>query len=128
MKTKREIVLLWTYKYQICDRNKYNNNNKLKASQGISLKIVSYWSCLLTKEFDFSIFIPTLSGWSRMIAKKEKKERKEEKGDSTFNSSLAESGSMTGLKERECGQIGVNSMHGTFGWTCITYHASLATE
>lgn len=37
----------------------------------------------------------------------------------TFNSSLAESGSITGLKERECGQIGVKSMHGTFGCTCI---------
>ena len=37
----------------------------------------------------------------------------------TFNSSLAESGSITGLNERECGQIGVNSMHGTFGCTCI---------
>lgn len=36
----------------------------------------------------------------------------------TFNSSRAESGSMTGLNDSECGQIGVNSMHGTFGWTC----------
>ena len=36
----------------------------------------------------------------------------------TFNSSRAESGSITGLNESECGQIGVNSMQGTFGWTC----------
>ena len=36
----------------------------------------------------------------------------------TFNSSWAESGSITGLNESECGQIGVNSMQGTFGWTC----------
>lgn len=33
----------------------------------------------------------------------------------TFNSSWEESGSITGLNERECGQIGVNNMHGTFG-------------
>lgn len=37
----------------------------------------------------------------------------------TFSSSFAESGSITGLNERECGQIGVKSMHGTLGWTCI---------
>ena len=37
----------------------------------------------------------------------------------TFNSNLAESGSITGLNEREWGQIGVNSMQGTFGCTCI---------
>lgn len=36
----------------------------------------------------------------------------------TFNSNRAESGSMTGLNDSECGQIGVNNMHGTFGWTC----------
>lgn len=36
----------------------------------------------------------------------------------TFNSSWAESGSITGLNDSECGQIGVNSMPGTFGWTC----------
>jgi len=36
----------------------------------------------------------------------------------TFSSNCAESGSITGLKESECGQIGVNSMQGTFGWTC----------
>lgn len=35
----------------------------------------------------------------------------------TFNSRRAESGRMTGLKERECGQIGVNNIHGTFGCT-----------
>jgi hypothetical protein len=35
----------------------------------------------------------------------------------TFNSSRAESGRMTGLNDSECGQIGVNSIHGTFGWT-----------
>lgn len=36
----------------------------------------------------------------------------------TFNSNRAESGSMTGLNDSECGQIGVNNMQGTFGWTC----------
>lgn len=36
----------------------------------------------------------------------------------TFNSSRAESGSITGLNEREWGQIGVKSMQGTFGCTC----------
>jgi len=28
---------------------------------------------------------------------------------------------MTGLNESECGQIGVNSMQGTFGWTCSLF-------
>lgn len=36
----------------------------------------------------------------------------------TFNSNRAESGSMTGLNDSEWGQIGVNNMQGTFGWTC----------
>lgn len=36
----------------------------------------------------------------------------------TFSSSNAESGKMTGRNDSEWGQIGVNSMHGTFGCTC----------
>lgn len=43
----------------------------------------------------------------------------------TFNSRLAESGSITGLNERECGQIGVNNMQGTFGCTCISCYLRL---
>jgi hypothetical protein len=40
----------------------------------------------------------------------------------TFSSRRAESGRITGRKDRECGQMGVKSMQGTFGWTCIFSH------
>lgn len=45
----------------------------------------------------------------------------------TFNSSRAESGSITGLNEREWGHIGVKSMQGTFGCTCKIegYHSKM---